>query len=347
MFAHLRQPDFNRLRTTLMNGRADVVPLIELGIHPTIKGAVLGKPILGPAEDIEFMRSMGYDFVKLQPMYQFEKDRQARRGGGNVQRDAGGIDRAWASEHEGVIQSWEDFEKYEWPRREDVSYRNFEIAAKHLPEGMKVIGQYGDIFTSTWEMMGFEKFAMAMYEEPDLVEAVNAKIADVVLSMFETMAQIECIGALWYSDDIAYTAGLMVSPDWLRENHFPKLKRIGDLAKARELPFIYHTDGVLWDVFEDIIACGVTAQHPIEPKAMDIVEVKDRVGDRLCLCGNIDVDLLARGTTEEIEKLVRRRHGQLAPGGGWCLGSSNSVPDYAKVENYIAMVRTGLECGKE
>ena len=212
---------------------------------------------------------------------------------------------------------------------------------------MKIIGQYGDIFTTTWEMFGFETFAMNMYEEPELVGAVMERVARVVLSMFENMVQIENVGAIWYSDDIAYTASLMVSPDFLRENFFPRLKQIGDYAAERDIPLIYHTDGVLWDVFDDIIASGVKAQHPIEPKAMDIVEVKQRVGDKLCLCGNIDVDLLSRGTPEEISALVKKRMEQLGDGGGWCLGSSNSVPDYAKIDNFIAMVKTGLEAGAQ
>lgn len=344
MFEHLRQPNFERLRATLLNGRADAVPLIELGIHPKIKASILGRPVAGPVDDIAFMKSMGYDFVKLQPQYEFEKERQARRGG-NPQRDAAGVDRAWASEHEGVVTSWEQFEAYDWPRARDVSYRNFETAAANLPDGMKVIGQYGDIFTSAWEMMGFECFAAAMYEEPELVEAILAKISGVVVGMFEAMTQIDCVGAVWYSDDIAYTAAPMVSPEWLRPHLFPHVRRIGDFAKARGIPFIYHTDGVLWEVLDDLIACGVTALHPIEPKAMDIVELKDRFGDRLCLCGNVDVDLLARGTPDDIVALVRKRFGQLAHRGGWCLGSSNSVPDYARLDNYVAMVKTGLEMG--
>jgi len=58
MFSHLRKPDFERLRTTLMNGRADAVPLLELGIHPKIKAQILGRPITGVVDDIEFMQSM-------------------------------------------------------------------------------------------------------------------------------------------------------------------------------------------------------------------------------------------------------------------------------------------------
>ncbi len=96
-------------------------------------------------------------------------------------------------------------------------------------------------------------------------------------------------GALWYSDDIAYQTGLLVSPRVLRTYHFPWVKKIGDLARARNIPFIYHTDGILWDVMEDLIGCGVGVLHPIEPQAMDIREVKQRYGDRLCLMGNLDL----------------------------------------------------------
>ncbi len=336
MFAHLRRPDFARLTTTLHGGQADAVPLIELGIHPKIKEALLGRPIATVADDIAFMASMGYDFVKIQPRFRMEL--------GRTKGDS--PDRAWASEHEGVIRSMEDIESYPWPRPEDIDYSNFEKARHLLPDGMGIIGQYGDIFTTVWEMMGFENFAMGIYEDPELIDALFDRVSSLILGMFDTMASMEWVGALWFSDDIAYTQGLMVGPDWLREKFFPCLAHIGSLAKARGIPLLYHTDGVLWEVFDDIIATGVKAQHPIEPKAMDIAEVKARVGDRLCLCGNIEVDALARADEAEIVRQVRDRIERAAPGGGYCLGSSNSVPDYAKLENYVAMVKTALEIGR-
>ena len=55
---------------------------------------------------------------------------------------------------------------------------------------------------------------------------------------------------------------------------------------------------------DKIIECGVDAIHPIEPKAMNIADVKQRYGNKLCLIGNIDVDLLSRGTVNEIRKNV-------------------------------------------
>jgi uroporphyrinogen decarboxylase len=338
--APARRPDFNRLLTTLRCGTPDAIPLIELGIHPTIKEAILGRPIVTVADDAEFMRTMGYDFVKIQPGITFMMDQPVSLGSLTA------LERAWAPEGKGRIQTWEDFERYPWPSPTDISYARLEEARHGLPDEMGVIGQYGDIFTVAWELMGFEVFAQASFEQPALVEAVLDKVGGLITSMFETMATMDWVGALWFSDDIAFASGLLMSPDFLRSQFFPLLRRIGDCSARRGVPLIYHSDGLLWEVMDDIIGSGVSALHPIEPKAMDIVEVKRRYGKQLSLCGGIDVDLLSRGTTEQVRELVHTLIAGVGPGGGWCAGSSNSVPEYVPVANYLTMVETVLEEGK-
>jgi uroporphyrinogen decarboxylase len=82
---------------------------------------------------------------------------------------------------------------------------------------------------------------------------------------------------------------------------------------------------------------GQSGIHPIEPEAMDIRQLKKEYGSRVCLIGNVDVDLLSTGTPEEIEKVVRELIRDIAPGGGYILSSGNSIPSYAKVQNVIAM----------
>jgi uroporphyrinogen decarboxylase len=161
--------------------------------------------------------------------------------------------------------------------------------------------------------------------------------------MFEYFAQSDVIDAIWYSDDIAYTNSLMVSPTILDKYFFPWLKKIGDLAKRYNKPFIFHSDGILYDVMDKIIDCGVDAIHPIEPKAMNIADVKKQFGNKLCLIGNIDVDLLSRGTTDEIKINVYKNIEEAGSNGGYCVGSGNSIPEYVKLENYLAMIETVKE----
>jgi len=102
---------------------------------------------------------------------------------------------------------------------------------------------------------------------------------------------------------------------------------------------------VLWEVMEDLIACGIDALQPIEPAAMDIREVKRRYGDRLALIGNVEVDLLARGTEDQVRAEVRRLLREVAPGGGYCLGSSNTIAYYVNPRNYRALLDETLRQG--
>lgn len=338
----LMGPSIDCLIQTLKRQPAPFVPIAELGVHPKIKERFLGRPVVTLSDDIDFWRGAGYDYIKLQPGADFNPGKAGSSTNLTYNPD-GTVFRKWASENEGVIRSEEDLEQYRFPAPADFDYSRFEEVKDCLPDGLGVIGQYGDIFTMTWEMMGFEGFSHALYENPDLLGRLNRTIGELVVSMFQTMASCEAVDALWYSDDIAYSDGLMVSPGVLREYFFPWLKEIGRLASDHGKPLIYHSDGLLYSVMEEIISCGVSALHPIEPKAMEIGEVKRRYGSRIALVGGVDVDLLARGTPQEVRRTATHYVETAAYNGGYCLGSANSIPEYVNYENYVALLEFARE----
>lgn len=139
----------------------------------------------------------------------------------------------------------------------------------------------------------------------------------------------------------------MVSPDVLRRYVFPWYARMVRLAHQCGKIAIYHSDGRLWKVLDDIIACGFDALHPIEPKAMDIVDVRRATAGKLSLIGNIDLDYpLTTGTPEAVRAQVRERIAALARGGGYLVGSSNSIPDWVPVQNYVAMLQAAFDYGR-
>lgn len=335
-------PDIENFINTLRNKSSGLIPIAELGVHPFIKGKFIGREIINLKDDIEFWYKAGYDYIKLQPVADFNPMKIGVQDKVTF-NDDGSVFRKWASEGKGVISNHDDLDNYVFPSINDFDYSNFEKVKSLLPDGMGVVGQYGDIFTMTWEMMGFETFSLALFEDPELIDQLNKTIGDLVLSMFEYFVQSDKVNAIWYSDDIAYTNGLLVSPDVLDKYFFPWLKQIGDLSKKYNKPLIYHSDGILYDVFEKIIDCGVNAIHPIEPKAMDIKDVKKRYGNKLCLMGNIDVDLLSRGTKEEVRKVVLNNIESVGMESGYCAGSGNSIPEYVIFENYLTMIQTVKE----
>jgi uroporphyrinogen decarboxylase len=341
------EPNFERLRTALFAGQPDRVPLLELSIDCSIKEKFLGKPVRNLRDEIDFFARAGYDAIKLSPLMDINPGhREPREDWRTTDNLEFNRERVWAPEGAGMITSMEELESYRWPRSQEIDYSPFETAAKLLPQGMKIIGQYGDIFTWAWTLMGFETLSLALVDNPQLVAQVMSILGQLITNMFATMADFQEVGALWYSDDLAFKTGLLVSPQVLRAHLFPWMKKISQLCVKRGIPFIYHSDGKLDQVMDDLLDCGINALHPIEPQAMDIRELKRKYGGRICLVGNLDLEYtLTRGSPQEVATETLALIRDVGPAGGYCVSSSNSIPSYVPFANYQAMIETTLQHG--
>ena len=118
------------------------------------------------------------------------------------------------------------------------------------------------------------------------------------------------------------------------------------VAEQITKPWIFHSDGNLVSILDDLLELGMSGLHPIEPDAMDLGELKRRYGDRVCLCGHISVDVLSRGTLQEVDALVKEAIRIAAPGGGYIAGSSNSIAYYCQPENVRAIQQAIQKYGR-
>lgn len=345
----LKRNDFRRLRQALMlEGQPDRVPLIELHVNPQVQAAYLGRKIESAKDLVDFWMVAGYDYVPaelglIQVGGVFSGDATTSKKGRYSIYSEGEVEMKWAAEGKGVVTTLEEFERFPWPAVDTMDFSCLEELAALIPEKVKIIAILGKVFTAAWMLMGFETFAMASVEGSSLLDPLFQRIGELQYGALERALRSGHVGAAWMSDDIAFGTGLMVKPDVLRRYVFPWYRKMGELCRQKGLPFIYHSDGRLYDVLEDLIDVGFNALHPVEPKAMDSRELKEMVAGKLCLLGNVEVDRLARGTPEEIRQIARGNIRDLAYDGGYCLGSSNSVTSYTRVENYRAMVETVFE----
>ena len=348
------QPDFERFRTAVLCREPDRVPLAELKVEDAVKAAFLGRALADPAtdpagylrDDIEFATRAGYDYVRITARLDYPEVKTAHKHRYGAYEAA--TERAWVQLAGGAISTWEDFEAFAWPRAEEADMRALDVAASLLPPTMKAVTAVrgGGIFERAWTLMGMEHFAFCLADAPDLVRAVVQRAGRLYVDTCARAVEREGVECIWLSDDLAHCGGLLVSPHFLREAVFPFYRELAQICRARNLLFIFHSDGNLWEVMGDLVDIGFNALHPIEPKAMDIVEVKRRYAGRLCVIGNIDLGYtLTRGTPEEVEREVRERIRALAPGGGYCVSSSNSVTEYVPLANYKAMIEATLRHG--
>lgn len=341
-------PDFSRLEAALRREEADRVPFFEPDIAVPIQEWFLGREMNTAADDVEFYIRAGYDCVPVvAPFFAPRLMRHASGGGPKLNNDD--QERAWITESEGIIKTVKDVENFPWPKAEEINLSSFNEIAELLPPKMKILGCLvpGTIFGNASQAMGLENFSYALYDNPKVVEALFEVIGQTFHKIVKRVVKMPKLGAVLLADDLAHAAGTLVSPKVYRKFVFPWYKKIGEVLDGAGIPFIHHSDGTTINVLDDLADCGIIAIHPIEPLAMDIVEVKKKYGDRFCIFGNIDLEYtLTRGTVEDVENLVKKRIKELGPGGGWGLSASNSVPDYVKPENYRAMIEAGKKYGK-
>jgi methanogenic corrinoid protein MtbC1 len=344
-----KKPDFERVMTALNCEEPDRIPLGDFHIDPLLKDAFMGKKVKSPEDQVAFFQSAGFDYVtEIAGFYAGFGDTEGiTTNAETAQTSFGeGRTRQWAHEHEGIITSWEAFEKYNWPSADDFDFSIWDAYDQILPPGMKAMPLLGKIYTPVWMLMGAEVFFNALETDEELVAAVFEKVGRIQFETFQRLIEHRCIGAIANPDDIAHNTGLLVNPKYLRKYVFPWYKKMGDICRDRGLGFIYHSDGDCSEALQDLVDCGFHGFHPIQPNCMDIVEVKRKWGKSLCLLGNINLDsTLTLGTPEDIRAEVYERIRTIGPGGGYMVSSSNSIPDYVPLANMKALFESTFEFG--
>jgi len=350
--SRIRPPDFSQLRKVLLRqGEPDHLPFAEIFADREIMEAILGEPIpvyklfqrdlqeIAVRQTIRFWYEMGYDHVGLGVRLDLPRKLKYADDTAGAPRDQ----RSWQDESTGAIETWADFERFPWPKLETVDFYPLEYASRRLPEGMKmiVLGPGGQLENIMW-LMGYMPMSYALADDPALVQAVADRVGEMLVGIFSTVADMPGVGALWLGDDMGFKTATMISPELMRRYVFPWQKKIAAIAHAHDMPFLLHSCGNLDAIMDDLIDdVGIDAKHSFEDTILPVAEAKRRYGKRVALLGGVDVDMLCRSSEDDVRAYTRRVIEACAPGGGWALGTGNSVANYIPVRNYLAMLDEG------
>jgi uroporphyrinogen decarboxylase len=341
-------PDFGRLEKVLARRVPDRVPFIELFIDEEVMVAIREAPFSAEfrqrcREMAELYLRLGYDYVPAGTNFGFAYRTVTAADTARLSRG----ERAWVDESHGAIESWGDFERYSWPTPTDETYAPLDHAAKALPDGMRLVphGPGGVLENVMW-LMGYEPMGYAMADQPDLVEAMFERVGTILVKVFDAIASHDAVGAVFLGDDMGFKTQPMISPPDLRQYVFPWQRTIAEAVHAHGKPFLLHACGNLESVMDDLIDdVGIDGKHSFEDVIVPVTEAKQRWGDRIALLGGIDIDFLTRADPDAVRARTREVLEACMPGGGYALGSGNSVANYVPVENYLAMLEEGWRCG--
>jgi uroporphyrinogen decarboxylase len=224
---------------------------------------------------------------------------------------------------------------------------NMRRASARFGERKALVGDILGPYTAAWFLRGTADLLMDYVLDPDFVHAVMRFVTDAARSRIEAFAEIGT-DAMILSDDVGHKDSTFMSPNHYREFVAPYHRELTELGHALGLKMILHSDGKLWSILDDVVACGFDGLNPLEPEAgMDLGSVKATYGDRICLIGNLSiVNVLRTGTAAEVEEAVIQAIEDAAGGGGYILCDSNVITSEVKVENYITMMRAAKRHGQ-
>ena len=187
---------------------------------------------------------------------------------------------------------------------------------------------------STLESMGLDVFGLILYDDPELIHEIHSRFSAWSARVVKNLNELD-IDFIWANDDVAGNNGPFMSPKVFRQFFLPHMRTVAQEIKK---PWIYHSDGDLFPLLPDLLTLGMNAVHPIQPAAMDINRMKREYGARVGIAGNIDLDYtLTRGTPEEVDAEVKERLRIVGAGGGYMISSANSITNYCRPENVLAM----------
>jgi uroporphyrinogen-III decarboxylase len=261
------------------------------------------------------------------------------------------VNTVWQVEH--WCKSLEDVDKALSVPFEPVTHTTNDLDRIQEEVGDRgiVMSSTGDALIHAAELMEMGEFTVwAMTETEHFARTVailHERNQIAVRSMLET-APVD----LYRICGPEYATPPYLPPSLFERFVQPYVKEQADLIHSFGSKVRMHSHGKIGRVLDCIAATDVDALDPIEAPPdgdVELAEVKRRLGDRMCLFGNIQLKLLEAGTPEQVRAEVRKDMDSAKAGGGYVImptAAPINIPLSPDTErNYREYIEAALEYG--
>jgi uroporphyrinogen decarboxylase len=198
---------------------------------------------------------------------------------------------------------------------------------------------HGDPTFSIPEGSTMMQFTERLYEDPDGLKNDAQKRVESCTLRAEKFQRSGLLDGYALCADYCFNTNPFFGPDLFDEFIKPYLTQIIVNYRAMGYYSIKHTDGNIMPILDQLADCKPDALHSLDPQGgVDLNKVVDRIGNRICLIGNVNCGLLQTGTEEECRNEVRRSllEGMRAP--GYVFSTSNCIYTGLPLERYELML---------
>ena len=354
------EPDIERLLSAFKRKPVDRVPNFEILIEDQHVEKILGK-YAGNTLSYGGDPAKGANAEAGRPMYPDDfidlcciigQDALLFDGGLWTPFRAQDENGNWVPAFSRSVRTRKEFESLKLESEEHINstvnyVREYKEAIKRRGKKIGVSALYGCIIQTLYEfVVGMNDFMMMIYEDRELVEDMLETSTVHFVNLSKALVK-EGVDFIFPADDVAFKTGLFIPPKIFKEIWLPRMARIFEPAVNAGIPVMFHSDGKVDDIVDDLINIGLDCLNPLDPYGIDYRDYKKRYGSRLCLSGNIDVEFpLGNGSPEEVDSDIKAHMDAMKPGYGYVATCSHSIVNYIPHENYIAYINAIHKYGK-
>ena len=209
---------------------------------------------------------------------------------------------------------------------------HFDENVKQYDDAVNMTGIYVTCISGLIEIFGWEMLLTAAGIDPEKFGNLTDRYCGWIMQYFEALAESKA-PVVMIHDDIVWTSGAFIHPDWYRRFVFPNYKRLfAPLHDAGKI-IMYTSDGTYTEFIDDIAGCGINA-FVMEPMT-DMRYIAEKYGKTHAFVGNADTRILLSGTRENIRAEVKRCMdiGKKCP--GFFMAVGNHIPPNTPVDNVL------------
>lgn len=210
--------------------------------------------------------------------------------------------------------------------------KNYLDSCTATPDAVNMTGIYVTCISGLIEIFGWEMLLLAAGVDPKAFGEVTNRYASWVQQYFDALADAD-VPVVMVHDDIVWTSGAFLHPEWYRKYVFPNYKKYFAPLIESGKKIIYTSDGTYTEFIDDIAACGVHG-FVMEPTT-DMKYIADKYGKTHAFIGNADTRILLSGSREAIRAEVQRCMdiGKNCP--GFFMAVGNHIPPNTPMENAL------------
>lgn len=200
------------------------------------------------------------------------------------------------------------------------------------PFGVNMTGIYTTLISGLIDLLGWDMLLLAAGTDGKRFGDMANRYAKWMQQYFDALAEAD-VPVVMVHDDIVWTGGAFIQPDWYRQYVFPNFRRYFAPLRESGKKILFTSDGNFTEFIDDIVATGVHGLV-MEPTT-DMSYVAQRYGRTHVFIGNADTRILLRGSRREIRAEVERcmAIGKNCP--GFFLAVGNHIPPNTPVDSAI------------